>query len=260
MAKDPAVLFYTSDFLSGTMTMTDEQVGKYIRLLCLQHQKGFLTEKDMNYICRTYDEDVYSKFVNEDGKFYNARMRDEAEKRKKYSESRKKNISKRYDSTCEPTHVDTHVEHMENENEDTNTNVIALKTVESEFEVIWNIYPRKEGKKEALRHFKASVKTKDDLSNIRSALENYKTSLKNKNTEPQFIQQGQRWFNNWKDWVSPDEIMMKGNNNAGTFKGHRQSDQTARATYSKPPEQVEQDVRNTTESIRLLYEQRGKRA
>jgi len=27
--------------------MTDEQVGKYIRLLCLQHQKGYLTEKDM---------------------------------------------------------------------------------------------------------------------------------------------------------------------------------------------------------------------
>ena len=46
MSKDPAVLFYTSDFLSGTFTMTNEQVGKYIRLLCLQHQKGRLTEKD----------------------------------------------------------------------------------------------------------------------------------------------------------------------------------------------------------------------
>ena len=34
MAKDPAVLFYTNDFLSRTFTMTDEQVGKYIRLLC----------------------------------------------------------------------------------------------------------------------------------------------------------------------------------------------------------------------------------
>ena len=47
MAKDPAVLFYTSDFLSGTFTMTNEQVGMYIRLLCLQHQKGKLSEKDM---------------------------------------------------------------------------------------------------------------------------------------------------------------------------------------------------------------------
>jgi len=72
MSKDPAVLLYTSDFLSGTMTMADEQVGKYIRLLCLQHQKGFLTEKDMTYICKSYDEDVYGKFVKEDGKYYNS--------------------------------------------------------------------------------------------------------------------------------------------------------------------------------------------
>ena len=45
--KDPAFLFYSSDFLSGTMLMTDEEVGKDIRLLCLQHQKGHLKEKDM---------------------------------------------------------------------------------------------------------------------------------------------------------------------------------------------------------------------
>ena len=45
--KDPAFLFYSSDFLSGTMLMSDEEVGQYIRLLCLQHQKGHLKEKDM---------------------------------------------------------------------------------------------------------------------------------------------------------------------------------------------------------------------
>ena len=52
MSKDPAVLFYTSDFLTGTMTMTNDQVGMYIRLLCLQHQKNFLSEKDMLSICK----------------------------------------------------------------------------------------------------------------------------------------------------------------------------------------------------------------
>ena len=61
MAKDPAVLFYTSDFISGTLTMTDEQRGRYILLLCLQHQKGYLTEKDMLNICKTYDEDIWVK-------------------------------------------------------------------------------------------------------------------------------------------------------------------------------------------------------
>ena len=121
MAKDPAILFYTSDFISGTLTMTDEQRGQYIMLLCLQHQKGFLTEKDMIKICKSYDEDIWCKFTEDKGKYYNNRMREEIDKRKKYSESRSqnrkgkikdkkhmKNICKSYDK------------HMENVNENIN--------------------------------------------------------------------------------------------------------------------------------------------
>ena len=91
MAKDPAVLFYTSDFLSGTFTLSNEQVGKYIRLLCLQHQKGRLTEKDMLSICLAYDVDIWDKFVIEEGFFYNIKMRDESQRRAKYTESRRSN-------------------------------------------------------------------------------------------------------------------------------------------------------------------------
>lgn len=108
--KDPAFLFYSSDFLSGTMTMTHEQVGKYIRLLCLQHQKTELTEKDMLFICGSYDEDIWNKFERgESGTFFNVRLKEEVLRRKAYSESRRnnrmKNISKSY------------VRHMETENE-----------------------------------------------------------------------------------------------------------------------------------------------
>lgn len=91
MAKDPALLFYTNDFLAGTYTMTDEQVGKYIRLLCLQHQKYSLTKKDMMNICKTYDKDIFEKFVLEKGVYYNVRLRKEADRRRAYSESRRKN-------------------------------------------------------------------------------------------------------------------------------------------------------------------------
>jgi hypothetical protein len=127
MSKDPAFLFYSSDFLTGTFTLTNEQVGKYVRLLCLQHQKYLLTEKDMLNICQSYDEDIFLKFELEDGLYYNKRLREESIKRKEYSESRKNNrkkkdminISKTYDS------------HMENENEnineDINNNKILLK-------------------------------------------------------------------------------------------------------------------------------------
>ncbi len=94
--KDPAFLFYSSDFLSGTMLMTDEQVGRYIKLLCLQHQKGHLKEKDMLNICNSYDEDIFSKFQkDEEGNFYNERLENEINRRKAYSESRRNNRKKK---------------------------------------------------------------------------------------------------------------------------------------------------------------------
>ena len=101
MGKDPALLFYSGDFLVGTMTMTMEQKGKYITLLCLQHQQGFLTEEDMKEHLDDTDIKVFNKFdKSADGNYYNLRLKEEAERRKTYSESRRnnrmKNISKSY--------------------------------------------------------------------------------------------------------------------------------------------------------------------
>ena len=92
MAKDPAFLFYSSDFLSGTQFFTHEQKGKYITLLCLQHQHGHLQEKHMLMICGTYDNDLFEKFTKDaDGLYYQQRLEMEIERRKKYSESRRDN-------------------------------------------------------------------------------------------------------------------------------------------------------------------------
>ena len=127
MAKDPAFLFYSADFLTGTYTMTDEQVGKYIRLLCLQHQKDVLTEKDMNNICKTYDEDIYCKFTKENDLYFNVRLKKESEKRKNYSLSRAKNRENKKTATHEE-HMNnicnTYDEHMENENVNINKDII----------------------------------------------------------------------------------------------------------------------------------------
>lgn len=125
MAKDPAVLFYTADFLVGTMTFTDEQTGKYIRLLCFQHQHLRMTDEDMLNICKSYDKQVYSKFIqDENGLYYNERMEKEINARKAYSISRSKNRNSKKDIICE-THVnhmsnicESYVRHMVNENED----------------------------------------------------------------------------------------------------------------------------------------------
>jgi uncharacterized protein YdaU (DUF1376 family) len=85
MAKDPAFLFYPSDFLTGTMFMTNEQIGIYIRLLCSQHQHGGLINKIAFNSLVLDNEILRSKFVETDGGFYNNRLADEMEKRNKKS-------------------------------------------------------------------------------------------------------------------------------------------------------------------------------
>ena len=128
--KDPAFLFYSSDFLSGTMLMSDEDVGKYIRLLCLQHQKGHLKEKEILNICKTFNEDIFSKFKkDEKGNYYNERLEYEANKRKAYSESRRNNRKKKEEQETYEEDMknicNSYEEHMENEN--INKNIIKNK-------------------------------------------------------------------------------------------------------------------------------------
>ena len=120
--KDPAFLFYSSDFLTGTMFMSDSQLGKYIKILCTQHQKGHLSEKDMLKICKRYDKDIFEKFVkDENGKYYNIRLEKEIEKRSAYSKSRSDNRKNKinFENICF-----SYVKHMENENINININNI----------------------------------------------------------------------------------------------------------------------------------------
>lgn len=90
--QDPAVLFYTKDFLVSTFTLTYEQKGKYITLLCLQHQKGKLTKTDLQSVLTEEDWEVAEKFpLADDGFYYNKRMADEAFKRANFVDSRRSN-------------------------------------------------------------------------------------------------------------------------------------------------------------------------
>lgn len=112
--KSPAFLFYTNDFSSGTQFFSDEQLGKYIRLLMAQHQHGHLSELQVLHICKTYDKHIMQKFIkDEEGNFYNERLQTEIDKRVAYSQSRKSNkLGKVKDVTYDATYD----EHMENEN------------------------------------------------------------------------------------------------------------------------------------------------
>ena len=137
MAKDPAVLFYTSDFLTGTSFLSYEEKGQYITLLCQQHQSNEIPENHMINICGSLDSLVIKKFVKtEKGFYYNERMREEAEKRRSFCDSRsnnksgrpskpkKKIIRKSYDN-----HTNNHMEN-ENDNVDESNNKDAKQCID----------------------------------------------------------------------------------------------------------------------------------
>jgi len=90
--KDPAVLLYTQDFIVGTLTMTHEERGKYILLLCMQHQKGKLTLKDLKSVLSDDDIDIAERFpLHDDGYYYNDRMQMEIENRKVRTDTSRNN-------------------------------------------------------------------------------------------------------------------------------------------------------------------------
>ena len=70
------------------------------------------------------------------------------------------------------------------------------------FEKAWAFYPsgRRLGKKAAFRHFKTSVKNKEDLKHFAKAINNYVVHIEAKKIEEKFIQHCSTLFNNWQDW------------------------------------------------------------
>lgn len=126
MAKDPAFLFYSSDFLNGIADLTMEERGQYITLLCLQHQKTSLSEKTIRLSVGSVSVDVMNKFrLDENGNYYNDRLKLEIEKRQAFTESRRNNGEKggRPKASAKPSGYPNGKpkhNHIEDENENTN--------------------------------------------------------------------------------------------------------------------------------------------
>jgi len=122
--KDPAFLFYYDRFLAGTFTMTDEQVGQYVRLMCIQANKGYVTSEDMLHICKTYESVVTRKFDKiEEDRFANAVLAEVIKDRKAYTESRRNNRKGKKATS------DEHMNNISETSEEGMVNVIVNKDI-----------------------------------------------------------------------------------------------------------------------------------
>jgi hypothetical protein len=131
MSKDPAFLFYPGDYLRDTQTLSEKSQVAYDRIMCEHMRNICISKKQLNFFTKRLNEDEKEELMfvltKKSSGFMISWVAESIEKRKKYSDSRRKNregskkdmnnISKTYDS------------HMENENENENENkvVIAFK-------------------------------------------------------------------------------------------------------------------------------------
>ena len=77
------------------------------------------------------------------------------------------------------------------------------KVLQSDLDLAYLAYPRKEGKSPGMRTAKAQIKTREDLAALTLAIENYKANLKRKGTKPDFVLLWSTFMNQWRDWSDP---------------------------------------------------------
>lgn len=87
-----------------------------------------------------------------------------------------------------------------------NINTRANGTLESDFEKLWKLYPKKIGKKAALAAYKRAMKRKKNPTTnkqIQDGIIAYKRIIANSGTDRQFIKDGSTFFNQeaWNDYL-----------------------------------------------------------
>ncbi|RWW99691.1 DUF1376 domain-containing protein [Flavobacterium cerinum] len=96
--KDPAFPFYAQDFLVGTMHMTFEEIGAYIKLLAYQWVNLGIPKNRIGSVLGSGWESIWQsisdKFIEKENVFYNERLEIEREKRAQFKQKQTENGKK----------------------------------------------------------------------------------------------------------------------------------------------------------------------
>lgn len=86
--------------------------------------------------------------------------------------------------------------------------------IEKEFENLWSLYPRKQGKANALKAYKKARKEDPKIYQaVEDGIRRYNAYLKKTKTKQKFIAQGSTWFGQQR-WL--DDYTTGGNGNGST--------------------------------------------
>ncbi len=84
-----------------------------------------------------------------------------------------------------------------------NTNKQICRAKPSDFDSVYRLFARKEGKKKGLEYL-AEKYSIDDLPNLETASANYTTHVRRERKEKKFIKLFSTWVSEWDDWLDPE--------------------------------------------------------
>lgn len=189
---------------------TNEQLGELFRSLL--HYSAYGTDSDSNSFPIKLMYRILKKGIDQNFEKYEEisnKRRDAINKRwNKEKQEKTEKDTNEYNSIQMNTNEykpiqndtnDTNTKTITNTNTKTNTNnsssaKLSERVLEDEFQEIWNIYPRKEGRKNALKAYIKARKNGTSKETILNGLNAYIGKIKAEKTEMQYIKHGSSWF------------------------------------------------------------------
>ena len=200
---------------------TNEQLGELFRALL--HYSAYGTDSDSNSFPIKLMYRILKKGIDQNFESYEEiknKRRDAANKRWHKENENDTNEYKDMQSNaneCKAMQSNTNNANT-NTNTKTNTNTnnsssakLSDKAFEDEFQEVWNIYPRKEGRKNALKAYIKARKNGTSKETILSGLNAYINKIKAERTETQYIKHGSSWFSQecWLDDYSAKKVFTE---------------------------------------------------
>jgi hypothetical protein len=135
MAKDPAFLFYPGDYLRDTQTLSEKAQVAYDRIMCEHMRNTCISKQQLKFFTKRLNDEEIEELMfvlteEEDG-FCIDWVAESIRKRKAYGDSRRENrYGKKNKDIIDIS--ETHLPHMENENENRATPLLDKDSFKKE--------------------------------------------------------------------------------------------------------------------------------
>ena len=204
---------------------TNEQLGELFRSLL--HYSAYGTDSDSNSFPIKLMYRILKKGIDQNFEKYEeiSNKRREAgrkggiisqQKQNQANESNDKQNQANESKDKQNQANEANTKTITNTNTKTNTNnsssaKLSERVLEDEFQEVWNIYPRKEGRKNALKAYIKARKNGTSKETILNGLNAYIGKIKAEKTDSQFIKHGSSWFAQecWLDDYSAKKDFME---------------------------------------------------